>query len=432
MRFTGRQRIRFFALMALIVALGTASLGYVLLNQRLNNPLVETYRIEAELPEADGVVGGLGQPVNVAGVKVGSVVDSRLAAGRARITIEIERDLLPRVHRGAAVSLEPITPLKDMQVELEPGDPNRAALRSGELIGVASNTSPVPLSNLLSSLDADTRTYLRALIESVGAGSKGTGPDMRATFRAMAPTTEQVRRITASLDARRTELARLVTNLGKVTAAASRDDRLATLVAAGDETLRAVASEDRSLDAALRKLPRTLDATRAALDNAGEFSDQLGPALAAIRPAVRHLPRTFASIEPFARASTRGLRGEIRPLIRKLQPVAGNLGAPLTSLTEVSPKIWETLQSLRFGLNALAYNPPGRDEGGLFWTDWFFHNANSAFGSVGDAHGRSARSIILANCQQWAGLSGDVGTVLQIATGVSTICPVTKPPASGP
>ncbi len=251
---------------------------------------------------------------------------------------------------------------------------------------------------------------------------------MRATFRAMAPTARQVREITAALDGRRRELARLTTNLGKVTAAAARDEQLATLVAAGDETLRSIASEDQALDAALRKLPSTLGQTRTALENAGKFSDQLGPALAAIRPAIARLPETLDAIEPFARTATTGLRSEIRPMIRKLQPVAGDLRAPLTSLTEASPEIWDTVKSLQFGLNTFAYNPPGRDEGGLFWTDWFAHNANSAFGSIGDAHGRTARSMVLANCQQWAGLSGDVSTVLQIATGISTICPVSKPP----
>ena len=157
MRFAGRQRIRFFVLMAAIAILGGASLVYVLVQQRLHNPLIETYVVRADLLEADGVVGGLGQPVNVAGVKVGSVNSADLVDGHARLTLEIQKALVPSVHRGASISLEPITPLKDMQVELNPGDPASPALSPDDVIGVAVNTSPAPLSNLLDSLDSDTR-----------------------------------------------------------------------------------------------------------------------------------------------------------------------------------------------------------------------------------------------------------------------------------
>jgi len=428
MRFAGRERIRFFVLAGVIMVLGLGSLVYILLQQRIGNPLVDTYTVTAELPEADGVVGGLGQPVNVAGVRVGSVTDSALVDDVALVTMEIEKDLLPAVHEGASVQLEPITPLEDMQIDLDPGDPSAPELADGEGIPLANNSSPVPLSNVLATLDADTRSYLKALIDAVGGGTKGRGADIRAALRAMGPTTRQVGRITSAIDARRKELARLVTNLAELAKAATRDEELASLVAAGNSTLAAIASEDQALDASLEKLSGTLETTRSTLTNAGEFSRRLGPALRAVRPGVERLPKTMSALAPFVREAADSLASDVRPLIGELQPLARDLAPPLQSLKGASPDLWDSLQALQFTMNVLAYNPPGRDEGGLFWADWFAHNANSAFGAIGDAHGRSARSMILANCQQWAGIDGDLSTLLMVASGVSTICPITRSP----
>ena len=43
------------------------------------------------------------------------------------------------------------------------------------------------------------------------------------------------------------------------------------------------------------------------------------------------------------------------------------------------------------------FNPPGPEEGYLFWTAWFFHNANSILG-VEDAHGATWRGLVMFGC----------------------------------
>ena len=45
--------------------------------------------------------------------------------------------------------------------------------------------------------------------------------------------------------------------------------------------------------------------------------------------------------------------------------------------------------------NAVAYNPPGSEEGYLFWTAWFFHNTASVFSSS-DVHGAVTRGLFVA------------------------------------
>ena len=48
-------------------------------------------------------------------------------------------------------------------------------------------------------------------------------------------------------------------------------------------------------------------------------------------------------------------------------------------------------------VNVLAYNPPGSEEGYLFWAAWFFHNAASIL-SIQDAHGATWRGLIMFGC----------------------------------
>jgi phospholipid/cholesterol/gamma-HCH transport system substrate-binding protein len=49
-------------------------------------------------------------------------------------------------------------------------------------------------------------------------------------------------------------------------------------------------------------------------------------------------------------------------------------------------------------LNELAFNPPGKEEGFLFWLAWANHNANSLF-SMRDAHGAIRHSLLFASCE---------------------------------
>jgi phospholipid/cholesterol/gamma-HCH transport system substrate-binding protein len=48
-------------------------------------------------------------------------------------------------------------------------------------------------------------------------------------------------------------------------------------------------------------------------------------------------------------------------------------------------------------VNVLAYNPPGSEEGFLFWLAWFIHNGNSVV-TVEDAHGVAWRGLVMFGC----------------------------------
>jgi len=71
------------------------------------------------------------------------------------------------------------------------------------------------------------------------------------------------------------------------------------------------------------------------------------------------------------------LARQIRPLVREAVPVARELPPTLSDLRGVTPDLIRAFRVLNYVVNELAYNPPEPAKSYLFWTAWFFHNANS-------------------------------------------------------
>lgn len=408
--------VRFLLTFAVLGTLGLGGALYVLAHQRATLPFGGAHTLKLQFAAANGLTEGIGQPVNVAGVRVGQVTHVSLDGGRALVTVQIEPDQVPRVYADATATLEPITPLQDMQIALNPGRPPARALRDGATLDVSRTSGPVPLSDLLSTLDGDTRTYLSSLLASLDDGTRRRGPDMRRMLLSLGPTVAQSGRISRALAQRRTHLARLVHNLALITRAASRDDQLTRVVQAGNQTLAAITRQDQPLRAAIAKLPATLAATRGTLSDLQPFARKLEPTLRALLPAVRRVPRTLASLRPFAETGARALHADVRPLVREAQPLLEAAGPAVARLNGATPPLTGAAQTFEYLLNEFAYNPPGSDEGFLFWFVWGFHNFNS-FLSASDANGNIGRATRVVDC---AGLQAR--PELQAALGVTGLC----------
>ena len=81
------------------------------------------------------------------------------------------------VYRNATVLLRPRTPLKDMYLALDPGNaPVPAAIPDGGTLGIASTQPDIDVDQILSSLDADTRTYLLLLLSGGARRSTARAP----------------------------------------------------------------------------------------------------------------------------------------------------------------------------------------------------------------------------------------------------------------
>jgi phospholipid/cholesterol/gamma-HCH transport system substrate-binding protein len=82
------------------------------------------------------------------------------------------------------------------------------------------------------------------------------------------------------------------------------------------------------------------------------------------------------------------------------------------------------LGALNYGFNEFAYNPPGNQQGYLFYLPWFNHNLNATYLNQ-DATGPIRRSIVMLSCNSATLAAGAIGVrpfirTLQEGTNVPT------------
>jgi phospholipid/cholesterol/gamma-HCH transport system substrate-binding protein len=240
-------------------------------------------------------------------------------------------------------------------------------------------------------------------------------------LRALGPTTAEAHQLGAALVGRRVELTRLVHNLALVAQAAGASDRqLSQVVDAGDATLSALSAQDAALGASLSRLPGTLATARTALGHLSGLASLLGPTLTALEPAVRRLPAGVHALAPLVSLATPTVRDRLRPLVRGLEPFAGNLAPAARDLGTQTPDLISAFQILHYVTNETGYDAPGGWPGFLFWTAWAIHNTNSVY-SIEDANGAAARSLLLASCSTFAS-QPVIGALLQTLLAVNPTC----------
>jgi phospholipid/cholesterol/gamma-HCH transport system substrate-binding protein len=422
MRRAVRTYGRYVAAIAFLIVLAAISGTYILINQRLSIPFNDRYTVYADVTSSSGLAPGLGQAVNVAGVRVGQISGSRLIGGRARIAMEIDPKQLPHVYANARAELVADTPLKDLVIELGPGRPPAKPIDDGGVIGIANTSPPVDSDELTNALDADTRAYFDTFVHGFASGTKGRGHDLHQLLRALSPTARQTREITSALAARRQALKRLVTNLTILTkAAATKDAEIGEVVETANATLESVAGQEAALDSSLAKLPGTLSGVRSSLDDARVFADELQPTLQRLLPAVRKLPGALQDVGPLLRTAEPVLRTRLRPLVRQVQPLARDLAPTAQRLVQQTPDLSRAFQVLTYTVNELAFNPEGSDEGYLYWLAWFAHNAASV-GSAQDAQGPVTRGLALFSCDGLTSQS-ELSQLLPLLLANVPVCP---------
>jgi phospholipid/cholesterol/gamma-HCH transport system substrate-binding protein len=407
----------------MLVAGGVA--GYILDQARFRWPWDDVMEVTVEFPHSQAVTPGQGQQVTVAGVEVGLVGPVELEDGHAVVKLELESGKVGPVYRNATVLLRPKTLIQDQSVALDPGraDPSRrdrGLLRDGARLGLGASQTNVNTDEVFAMLDVDTRDYLRILLDAGGEGLRRRGPDLQKILVATEPVFRSTNRVAGALAARRRQVRRLVSNLRELSqATAARDDDLAQLVDSSSATLNAIGDREVELDAALARMPGALSATRGALRAGRPLLREAGPALTALRPVARRLGPALDASLPLLRTSTPILRNDLRPLVREATPFIRSLRPSLRDLNRTSPNLVRVGRVLNYVANELVYNPPGGEEGYLFWLAWFVHNATSV-NSVDDANGAVIRGLQQFSCSS---LSTFEGLPLATLLGASGACP---------
>ena len=111
--------------------------------------------------------------------------------------------------------------------------------------------------------------------------------------------------------------------------------------------------------------------------------------------------------------------------MRELRPALSDLAA-------TSPDLTSSFRVVNALLNTLAYNPPGREEGYLFWASWLNHAGATVFATQ-DAHGPIRHGVVVVNCanaqllETVAGTNPALGTLVDLLNSPTPaeICPQT-------
>jgi phospholipid/cholesterol/gamma-HCH transport system substrate-binding protein len=392
-----RENLTNFAAIIGLVAIAGFVSYTILQNQRLRIPYLEEspFVLKAEFSTGQAVIAGQGQTVRVSGVRIGDIGGVQLKNGRAVIKMDIDREFEDLVHTDATALLRPKTGLKDMFVDLDPGTDAAPLAKAGWTLPVRATQPDINPDEIYSSLDSDTRDYLKLLVNGAGTGLQGRGTDLQDVFRRFEPTHRDLALVNSAVAERRTNLRRLIGSLRALNGELARNpDELTGLVESSAQVLRAFASEEQNISGTIKELPSTLAQTTDTLGRVESFSRILGPAAESLRPAARQLQKANDAVIPFAKEIAPVLRADIRPFVRESRPLVRQLQPTATKLIPATGDLTETFVKLNRFLNLAAFNPAGREgpenaarqEGYLFWLAWAQHMALNLF-STSDAHG---------------------------------------------
>ncbi|MEA2494070.1 MAG: phospholipid/cholesterol/gamma-HCH transport system substrate-binding protein [Thermoleophilaceae bacterium] len=391
-----------------LVALGVTA--YILSQERFHLPKwvpaigSDFYKLNVDFQTGQAVVPGQGQTINIAGVKVGDVQSVHLHNGVAVVSVQMEKRYAP-VYRNAHVLLRPKTGLKDMYLALNPGTKDAGALPSGGTIPVANTLPDVNPDEVLSSLDADTRDYLQILLSAGGQaftdapGHQGqASADLRQTFKRFEPINRDLAAIMSQIAQRKRNVSHVIHNFRLITdELASTDGTLGRFVESSNANFQAFAAQDANLREALGLLPDTLKVTQATLAKADKLGTTAAPAFQHLRPFARGLGPALEGVRPFLRETTPIIKNQLRPFTRIARPTVRDLRPTAADLAAATPSLRRTFGVLNSLFNLFAYNPPGKEEGFLFWQTWLNHAGATIFNTE-DAHGPIRRGLVIVSC----------------------------------
>jgi phospholipid/cholesterol/gamma-HCH transport system substrate-binding protein len=428
MRDAIRKRAGDFTAIVVLMAIALAVAGYVLHNERFRFPFLQSapFKLKAELATAQAVVAGQGQTVRVAGVRIGDIGGVSLKNGRAIVSMDIDNQYKHLVHTDATALLRPKTGLKDMFVEINPGSNSAPVAKENWTLPIRNTLPDINPDEIFSALDADTRDYLKLLVNGAGRGLQGRGNDLQDVFRRFEPTHRDLARVSQAVATRQSNL-RLNGEL------ASRHTDVAQLISTSATVFRAFASEDANISRAVADFPGALRQTTNTLGKVQTYANVLGPTADRLRPAVRALNTANHAVIPFARDTAPILRTQIRPFVRDARPVVRDLQPAAKNLATATPDLTKSFGVLNHLFNMLGYNPaghnaPGANPGYLFTLAWLGHQGANLLSS-NDANGSFRPVFLGGTCGTLAQNGGQLDPALLAAlnllgtvAGPSTIC----------
>ena len=368
------------------------------------------YTVKARFSSAAAVTSGQGQTIDIAGVQVGNVGGVQLQGGTAIVTMNIYKQYMP-IYKNATVLLRPRTPLKDMYLALTPGTQDAGAVPNGGLLPVGATNPDVDFSQILQALDTDTRDYLLLLLAGgAQAFGRNGGPisvpprlevsDLRGIFKRFVPLDRETKTFTQLLAQRQTDIRQSIHGLQKVANAFGRvQGALTSLINSSNTNFTAISSQAANLEQGLSLFPATLNQTTITLGKLRNFALASTASANANLAFARALAPALRASQPLFRDTTPVIKNQLRPFAVAIQPLAKVLAPGAEKLSKATPHLVNAFSVLNTLFNELAYQPPGSEQGYLFWGSWLGHIVNTAT-SLTDAHGAALNGVFMADCSE--------------------------------
>jgi phospholipid/cholesterol/gamma-HCH transport system substrate-binding protein len=247
------------------------------------------HRVAITFPQsASGLVAG--SDVMEAGAKVGSVASIEpLPDGHARVVIEVAADHWP-LHQGVYAAIRPRSLLGEKYVDVHDGPVTAAVYDATRPLRATESDVPVELDTFLNSLDSGTRAAARTLIDDLGAGVAGTGPDLNQAIAAARANLDNLATTGRTLDQRDPDLDRILVGLDGVLGRITQSDQLTQLqqlIGNGRQTLDEVEAERQAFS-------RQFADSQAVL---GDLNAAVDPAVGSLRDVVALAPHLVDQLQ---------------------------------------------------------------------------------------------------------------------------------------
>ncbi len=394
------------AIIGLVLA-GLFAMTVILINQRVTLPnwvpLIGTdhFALQADFSTAQAVTPGQGQSVDIAGIKVGEVSGVKLENGHAVVSMSLENKYADLIHTNASLLLRPKTGLNDMVVEVDPGAQSAPQIKENSTVPLASTQPQVNPDEILASLDADTQQFLKLLLANGAEAldpAQGRDVELSNALRRLDPLARDISKISGALAVRRQNVADSIHNFQLLsTELGNRDQDLVNFVDSSNAVLGSFAKEQASIRSAVAQLPGTLQQTKGALTSANSLALQSGPALKKLIPGARATGPALRALRPFFQQTAGPIQNQIRPFTTQVASPVQHVAQIGQGLGTATPGLRTGFTRLNDGLNALAYNPPGAQEGFLFWVPWLNHNLTANY-LLQDSYGPIRRGLVQESC----------------------------------
>jgi phospholipid/cholesterol/gamma-HCH transport system substrate-binding protein len=277
-----------------------------------------------------------GNQVLIGGSPVGSVDDIALTEdNQAEITVTVDQPL----HEGstAVIRSTSLSGVANHYVSITPGPNNAPELADDTTLTGADTTTPVDLDQLFDTFDGPARKSLRQFIQGFADIYVGKGPQANKTYKYFAPSLHATDRVLRELNRDQGVLTNFIVNSARVfTAVSERSDDLTGLISNTNQSLGAIAQQNRSFDRALEVLPGTLRQANTTFVNLRAALDDVDPLINTSKVATRDLAPFLRKVRPVLHRSV-PLFTDLRKVVSLPGP-DNDLGEAIKGLPKLEPR----------------------------------------------------------------------------------------------